>query len=180
MSKSRDARKVFLLAHRRRVFTEGEDGVLAFLVDPEFCGSWRTAAAQIPGHSACQYGVRWRNYRAPTLSLVPWTPEEDALVIRKVAECGTKWEAIAKEIPRRSDNAIKNRWYTVLKRELAKSSTQPEPVPKDVPGPSLTPQETSIFEDGFSFLDNELAEGSGFTEYEGTGNDLSQVLLEWF
>jgi hypothetical protein len=130
----------------------------------------------MPGRSARQCRDRWTNYLAPTLSLDPWTPEEDALIIRKVAECGTKWAAIAKEIPRRSDNAIKNRWYTVLKRKLGKAAAQPQLAPAIAPAP----EEKSLFEDGFGFLDKELADGPGFKEHGGKREGLTRVWLEWF
>jgi hypothetical protein len=164
--RSRERRDSALPVHRR-VFSQEEDRALTALVASESCNTWLEIAAGMPGCSARQCRDRWTNYLAPTISLDPWTPEEDELIMRRVEECGTKWAAIAKELPRRSDNAIKNRWYTALKRKS--QSGRGLPSKKKAPG-----------DDGMDFWDKQLADLPGGTEHEEKQEHISRIFLEWF
>ena len=40
-----------------------------------------------------------------------WSHEEDMKVISLIKQIGTKWSQIAKALPNRHDNQIKNRYY---------------------------------------------------------------------
>jgi hypothetical protein len=165
-------------AHRH-VFSPEEDQALAALVASDSLNTWLEIAARMPGRSARQCRDRWTNYLAPTISLDPWTPEEDDLIMRKVEECGTKWAAIAKEIPGRSDNAIKNRWYTALKRKQLQGIA-PRPEPKGPPPKEAPPKKTPPAEDGSDFWEKHLADVPEFKEHENKREDVSQTFLEWF
>ena len=46
-----------------------------------------------------------------------WTPEEDRLIMEAVAELGTKWAEISKRLPGRSDNAVKNRFNSAMRKQ---------------------------------------------------------------
>jgi hypothetical protein len=48
----------------------------------------------------------------------PWTDEEDQILISMFEKLGSKWVKIAEFLPGRSDNAIKNRWNSTLKKKL--------------------------------------------------------------
>jgi hypothetical protein len=100
---------------RRRVFSDEEDRRLIELVVTKACTNWFDVAKKLGQRSPRQCRDRWVNYLCPTNNFQPWTSEEDQILIEKINEIGTRWTAISRLIPGRSDNCIKNRWYSSLR-----------------------------------------------------------------
>ncbi|OHS97893.1 hypothetical protein TRFO_35796 [Tritrichomonas foetus] len=107
---------------RRRVFSTEEDMLLAELVSVQKCQNWFEVAKRLPGRSVRQCRDRWTNYLCPTNKFEPWTMDEDLKIVKLVNEIGTKWGKISELMPGRSDNTVKNRWYSGLKKNCTVSS----------------------------------------------------------
>lgn len=101
---------------RRRVFTISEDKTIIKCVSSsKFNNNWESVAKLLPWRTARQCRDRWTYYLSPSNNLSPFSIEEDLSIVQKVNEYGTKWALISKILPGRSDNSIKNRWYSKLR-----------------------------------------------------------------
>ena len=59
---------------------------------------------------------RWINFLSPDIKRDPWTPQEDLTLLKRQKEIGNQWAQIAKEIVGRTENQVKNRFNSMLKR----------------------------------------------------------------
>jgi transcription factor MYB, plant len=61
--------------------------------------------------------LRWLNYLRPGVRRGSITPAEDAVIRELQATLGNKWSKIAKHLPGRTDNEIKNYWRTRIQKK---------------------------------------------------------------
>jgi hypothetical protein len=67
---------------------------------------------------------RWHNQLKPGIDNDrDWSAEEEQVLFRVQEELGNKWAHIAKELPGRTDNNIKNYFYSTLRKALRKVNT---------------------------------------------------------
>jgi hypothetical protein len=112
-------------------WTRQEDEVIIQYVRANGCTAWTKLAKMLPGRIGKQCRERWLNHLDPQISRGPWRPEEDMLLMMLHEQHGNSWSKIAAHMPTRSDNMIKNRWYSTLAKKVgdvdwANDSSAPE------------------------------------------------------
>ncbi|KAH8043498.1 RNA polymerase II transcription regulator recruiting protein [Aureococcus anophagefferens] len=74
-------------------------------------------AERIPGRIGKQCRERWTNHLDPNLKKGGWTHEEDTILAEAQQRWGNAWTKIAKLLPGRAENAVKNRWNSAFRRK---------------------------------------------------------------
>lgn len=81
--------------------------------------NWQEIADQLEGRTSKQCRERWCNHLDPSIKRGNWSPKEDKLIKSKYHEIGSKWSAISRMLPGRTENAVKIRFKS-LERSAAK------------------------------------------------------------
>jgi hypothetical protein len=122
-------------------WTAEEDQIVADLVN-ENGPKWSMIAAKLQGRTGKQCRERWHNQLDPLIKKEAWSEEEDMRLIALHQELGNKWVEISRLMPGRTDNAIKNRWNSTIRRrdpseEEAAASASDMSLPVSQPIPRL-------------------------------------------
>mmetsp|Transcript_27870 Transcript_27870/g.85506 ORF Transcript_27870/g.85506 Transcript_27870/m.85506 type:complete len:751 (+) Transcript_27870:70-2322(+) len=100
-------------------WTAEEDKTVKEMVLTHGAGNvkWSIIAAQLPGRIGKQCRERWTNHLDPNLKKGGWTHEEDTILAEAQQRWGNAWTKIAKLLPGRAENAVKNRWNSAFRRK---------------------------------------------------------------
>lgn len=101
----------------REPWTKIEDRAILNLVE-KFGNNWTLISNFIEGRTGKQVRDRYLNKLNPRINRKKFSEKEDSIILEKFKEIGPKWLLISKELHGRSENMIKNRFYSYLKKKL--------------------------------------------------------------
>ncbi|PRQ51663.1 putative transcription factor MYB-HB-like family [Rosa chinensis] len=111
---------------RKKVaWTAFEDQIVKDYVKNHGAGKWDKLSKETGEclkRSGNSVRLRWLNYLRPDINTSSITEYEEDLLIRLHKLLGNRWSLIARRIPGRTENQVKNYWNSTLKKKLSQKN----------------------------------------------------------
>jgi hypothetical protein len=104
---------------KKAKWTPEEDERLRENVEIHGLGNWAIMSQGLPGRNGKQCRERWMNQLCPALNKDNWTTQEDTVLVQQQRIYGNVWSRIARFLPGRSPNAVKNRWSWLSRHAIS-------------------------------------------------------------
>ncbi|KAK6916948.1 SANT/Myb domain [Dillenia turbinata] len=94
---------------------------------PKLAASLERVRDKVSGLQRCGKScrLRWINYLRPDLKRGCFTEQEERTIINVHRILGNRWAQIAKHLPGRTDNEVKNFWNSCIKKKLIAQGLDP-------------------------------------------------------
>ncbi|KAK9923639.1 hypothetical protein M0R45_032046 [Rubus argutus] len=132
---------------KRGLWSPEEDEKLFSYVTNHGHGRW-SSLPQLAGLERCGKScrLRWINYLRPDLKRGSFSPQEASLIIQLHNILGNRWAQIAKHLPGRTDNEVKNFWNSRIKKNLGPHEVIPALASfSNIHNPSITGSDQESF-----------------------------------
>lgn len=86
--------------------------------------NWSLISSSIEGRTGKQVRERWLNKLNPAIDRSRFTTAEDDQIVALYKRLGPKWKEISKELKGRTENMVKNRFYSSIKKSLLINSPE--------------------------------------------------------
>ena len=76
---------------------------------------WTECARRVKGRCGKQCRERWINFLDPNIKKGKWDEKENQMFFGLVKQFGSSWASIARNVPFRSENSVKNFFYSSIR-----------------------------------------------------------------
>jgi hypothetical protein len=109
---------------KRRPWTSKEDDSMRRLVEENGTKQWTIIAQKLnecfptATRTGKQCRERWHNHLNPGINKDTWALDEEVMLFSTHEKLGNKWAEISNFLPGRTDNSIKNHFYSTLRKQF--------------------------------------------------------------